>query len=91
MDKNKIALSSLALDLKRVALGYWRGSNDMAERFFEEALKRKKEIDSRKVKPYIRNLLSNFEKIKFDKDQKRQAEDALMYSTLFQNASLVKK
>ena len=91
MDKNKIALSSLALDLKRAAVGYFRGSNSMAERFFEEALRRKKEIDSRKVKPYIRNLLSNFEKIKFDHDQKRQAEDALMYSTLFQNASLAKE
>ena len=88
MDKNKIALSSLALDLKRVALGYFRGSNSMAERFFEEALKRKKEIDSREVKPYIRNLLSNFEKIKFDRDQKRKAENALMYSILFQNASI---
>ncbi|OGH18661.1 MAG: hypothetical protein A2868_00380 [Candidatus Levybacteria bacterium RIFCSPHIGHO2_01_FULL_40_15b] len=88
MDKNKIALSSLALDLKRVALGYFRGSNSMAERFFEEALKRRKEIDSRKVKPYIRNLLSNFEKIKFYRDRERQAEDALMYSTLFQNASI---
>lgn len=91
MDKNKIALSSLALDLKRVAIGYWRGSNGMAERFFEEALRRKKEIDNKKVKPYIRNLLLNFEKIKLDKDQKRQAETALMYSTLFQNASLAKE
>lgn len=91
MDKNKIALSSLALDSKRVALGYFRGSNSVAERFFEEALMRKKEIDGRQVKPYIRNLLASFEKIKFDRDQKRQAEDALMYSTLFQNASLVKK
>lgn len=91
MDKNRIVLSSLALDLKRVALGYWRGSNSMAERFFEEALRRKKEIDNKKVKPYIRNLLLNFEKIKLDKNQKRKAETALMYSTLFQNASLVKE
>lgn len=91
MDKNKIALSSLALDLRRVALGYWRGSNDMAERFFEEALKRKHEIDSTKIKPYIRNLLSGFEKIKLEQDDKRKAEDALMYSVLFQNASLAMK
>lgn len=91
MDKNKIALSSLALDLKRVALGYWRGSNSMAERFFGEALKRKREIDSTKTKPYIKNLLSSFEKIKLEKDEKRKAEDALMYSTLFQNASLAKE
>ena len=91
MDKNKIALSSLALDLKRVALGYFRGSNSMAERFFKEALKRKHEIDSTKIKPYVKNLLTGFEKIQFEKDEKRKAEDALMYSTLFQNASLAKK
>lgn len=91
MDKNKIALSSLALDLKRVAFGYFRGSNNVAERFFEEALRRKREIDSTKTKPYIKNLLSSFEKIKLEKDGKRKAEDALMYSTLFQNASLAKE
>lgn len=91
MDKNKIALSSLALDLKRVALGYWRGSKSMSERFFEEALKRKAEIDSRKTKPYVKSLLENFEKIRFGEDDKRKAEDALMYSILFQNASLAKE
>ena len=91
MDKNKIALTSLALDLKRVALGYWRGSNNVAERFLEEALKRKHEIDGKKIRPYVKNLLISFEKIKIEKDEKRKAEDALMYSTLFQNASLAKK
>ena len=40
---NKIILSSLAMDLKRAAIGYNRGSYIMADRFFEEALKRKKE------------------------------------------------
>lgn len=91
MDKNKIVLSSLALDLKRVALGYWRGSNKMAERFLAEAFKRKREIDSTKIRPYLKNLLTNFDKIKLEKDEKRKAEDALMYSTLFQNASLAKE
>lgn len=39
--KNLIVLSSLAMDLKRAAIGLNRGSNKMANRFFEEALKRK--------------------------------------------------
>ena len=53
-----ISLSSLAMDLKRAALGYHRGSNKMADRFFAEALKRKEEINPESVKPYINNLLS---------------------------------
>lgn len=89
MDKNKLALSSLAMDLKRVALGYYRGSDAMAERFFEEALKRRKEINQKSVKPYVRRILNNLEAIKSQKLHKEIAEDALMYSTLLQNASLI--
>lgn len=85
---NKIALSSLALDLRRVALAYDRGSEKVADRFFEEALKRKKEVEVSKIKPYIVKLLDEFEDIKLEEDQQKRAEDALMYSTLFQNAAL---
>lgn len=90
MDKQrqKIALSSLAMDLKRVALGYYRGSYITANRFFEEALKRRKEVDKKAIKPYIRKILVDLEKIKNQKDLKDIAEDTLMYSTLLQNASL---
>ena len=90
MSRNQIALSSLSMDLKRAALGFHRGSTEMAERFFEEALKRKKEVDLREVKPYIKDLLNKLENIKNEKDKQRLAEDALMYSTLFQNAALAK-
>lgn len=86
--KNKLALSSLALDLKRMALAYHRGSEKVASRFFEEALKRKQEVDVSKIKPYVVDLLDKFEKIKFEKERDKRAEDALMYSTLFQNAAL---
>lgn len=89
MDNNKIALSSLALDLWRVALGYHRGSNKMAERFYEEALKRKAEIDTSKIKPYVKTLLDKIELLQLEKDDMQRAEDALMYSTIFQNAALV--
>ena len=85
---NKVALSSLALDLKRIALAYHRGSEKVASRFFKEALKRKQEIDVLEIKPYVVDLLEKFEKIKSYKDRQKKAEDALMYSILFQNAAI---
>ena len=85
---NQIALASLAMDLRRVALGDHRGSKQMGQRFFEEALKRKGEIDLTNLKPYLRILLSQFPTIKNQKDGMEIAEDALMYSTLFQNAAM---
>lgn len=88
MDSNKIALSSLAMDLKRVALGYYRGSDAMAKRFLEEALKREKEIDRSLVKPYISTVLDQIKSIRQKKNKLDIAEDALMYSTLLQNACL---
>ena len=90
MNKNQIALSSLAMDLKRVALGYHRGSTAMGERFLSEALKRKTEVDIISVKPYIKKLLEKIELLVNEKDKQKLAEDALMYSTLFQNAALAK-
>lgn len=88
MSTTQIALSSLAMDLKRVALGYHRGSNVMAERFLEEALKRRDEINSLTVKPYIEKLLLKLGQIRLENDIERKAEDALLYSILFQNAAI---
>jgi hypothetical protein len=85
---NKQILGALAMDLKRVALGYSRGSNIMAERFFEEALKRKNEIDVKDLKPYLVKYLNKIENVKKENSDKA-AEDALLYSTLFQNAASV--
>jgi hypothetical protein len=83
--KNKQILGALAMDLKRVAIGYFRGSTPMAERFFAEALKRRNELDQREMKPYLLKLLRNMERIKTEKE----ADNALLYSTIFQNASQV--
>jgi hypothetical protein len=83
--KNKAILGALAMDLKRAALGFYRGSDVMAERFFAEALKRRDEVDQREIKPYLSKFLQGLEKIKIEKG----AEDALLYSTIFQNASQV--
>ena len=84
---NKQVLGALALDLKRVALGYFRGSTPMAERFFEEALKRRNEIDSANLKPYLVKFLNDMENLN-KKDLKKAADDALLYSTIFQNAAV---
>ncbi len=88
MDKNKIALSSLSMDLKRAALGYYRDSNKMADRFLQEAMKRKREVNLTLVKPYVKDLLNKLDYIEKEKDKQGIAEDILMYSTLFQNAAL---
>ncbi len=85
---NKIIFGALAMDLKRVALGYHRGSDAMAERFFEEALLRRNELDLETVRPYLVKILQNLENIK-KQNKEKSAEDALLYSTLFQNASQV--
>jgi len=85
---NKQILGALALDLKRVAIGYFRGSTAMSERFFEEAMKRRNELDNTNLKPYLVKLLKDMENLKKEK-RERVAEDALFYSTIFQNASTI--
>ena len=85
MNDQKIILSSLAMDLKRVAVGLHRGSQKMAERFSEEALARKKELNLRRVQPYLVKLLHDMETSLAGKDNQKKSEDALMYSTLLQN------
>ena len=87
MTDQKIILSSLALDLKRVALGLNRGSQNMAARFSEEALVRKRELNINKVQPYLAKLLSGVERSLAGEDNQKKSEDALMYSTLLQNYS----
>jgi hypothetical protein len=85
---NKQILGALSLDLKRVAIGYFRGSAIMSQKFFEEAMKRRDEIDNTTLKPYLVKFLNDMENLKNKKDD-RAAEDALLYSTIFQNASMI--
>lgn len=85
---NKLALASLAMDLKRTATGYHRGSVKTGERFFREALQRKEEIDIENVKPYLQKLLKQLSTIDFEEEKEKVAEKALTYSILFQNAAL---
>ncbi|MFH0749935.1 MAG: hypothetical protein V1917_03440 [Candidatus Gottesmanbacteria bacterium] len=81
--ENKIALASLAMDLKRVALGLHRKSNTMANRFLHEAMKRKDEVDTKKLHPYMQHIFMKL-------NEQLDAEDALMYSTRIQNYVLYK-
>lgn len=90
MSEDKIALGSLALDLKRVAIGYFRQSNKMADRFCVEAIKRKEDINTSNIKPYLKKILENLPLVLAQKDKQKLAEDALMYSTIVQNYVLHK-
>lgn len=87
MNNQKILIESLAMDLKRVALGLHRGSTTMAERFKQEVLKREGELKNQKIDDYLKKLLEESRKA-LQNDSDRVAEDALMYSTLFQNYRL---
>lgn len=75
-------IGALAMDLKRVSLGLYRGSEAMANRFWQEVIKRKSEIEVSKTPKYIENLLN-------DLNDKKDFEKLLMYSTLLQNYSQV--
>lgn len=88
MNKSFVSLSSISMDLERVAMGYQRGSLRMADRFLEEALMRKSEIDKNQLSPHIKKLMDALDRITKEKDTQKKAEDALMYSILFQNAAL---
>lgn len=76
------------MDLKRSAIGYQRNSTGMAERFYFEALKRKKEIDKKYLAPYLITLLDEVEQLPKVEDSAQKAEKSLTLSTLFQNAAV---
>ncbi|OGE18866.1 hypothetical protein A3D83_04530 [Candidatus Daviesbacteria bacterium RIFCSPHIGHO2_02_FULL_41_10] len=89
MNNQKLIIESLAMDLKRVALGLHRGSFVMADRFKDEALKRGSELENQELGSYIKKILERTkEALLYQKPD--SAEDILMYSTLFQNFALKK-
>lgn len=90
MDDQKAIIESLAMDLKRLALGLYRGSFAMADRFKEEALKRSQELENQNSSSYLKVLIQRTKEV-LRSDKERMAEDALMYSTLFQNFALKKR
>lgn len=86
---NREALSSLAMDLKRIALAYHRGSDKTATRFIVEAKRWAKSVDTKSAPHYIATLLTNLDTTLDNTDKNRAAEDSLMYSTLLQNYALL--
>ncbi len=86
MNHTETQLASISMDLKRVALGFHRNSNLMANRFSTEVIRRSKEVDMKGLKPYIQKLLGSLEHLLSNNDKKKVAEDALMCSTLLQNS-----
>lgn len=90
MDKKlnqKIIIESLAMDLKRVALGLQRNSLSTANKFKEEAFERAHELEGQNLNEYLKKLLLYMKKM-IQGTSERVAEDALMLSTLFQNFAL---
>jgi len=82
---NKIVLSSLTLDLKRIALGLHKKSYRLADRFNQEAIQRQTEVKSEELPIYLQQVLSKVkESLSLDNNEKK-AEDLLMYSTIIQN------
>ncbi len=81
----KEILSCICMDLKRVALGYHRGSDTMAKRFAQEALKRIEQIDSSTLEPYMKAVLQQTKDLLTQTNTVKMSEDSLMYSTLLQN------
>ena len=85
MENNTLALASLAMDLKRVALGLHSGSTTTAKRFAVEARKRTQEINREALVPYMQTIISQLDNVLVDSPAGRTAEDALMYSQIIQN------
>ncbi|HLD26277.1 MAG TPA: hypothetical protein VJC05_04525 [Candidatus Andersenbacteria bacterium] len=84
MNDKKIIIESLAMDLKRVAVGLHRGSTAMAHRFKQEALQRQQELEELELNDYLKKIVADSKKA-IQSKQPEAYEDVLMYSTLFQN------
>lgn len=82
---NQQILQALSMDLIRVAIGYHRGSNRMAERFVMEIKKREEGIMVEDIKPYMRKILRSMFLAINNTNCEKVAEDSLMYSTLIRN------
>lgn len=84
MDNQKIVLESLAMDLKRAALGLHQGSPKMAEVFMKGALGYKKQAAEYDLDPYMVLLLKRIEDV-LKNHAYGKSDDLLMYGTLVQN------
>jgi hypothetical protein len=78
MTNQQQIIGALAMDLKRVAMAKYDGSEKVAERFWQEVIKRKTEVLKTELPNYLKNLYVQIENNN-DKD------NLLMYSVVLQN------
>lgn len=88
MIQSHVSLAALSMDLKRVALASYNHSFKVADRFIQESLVKKNRIDVARERLHIQRLLTSLDAVLSQKDTAKLAEDALLYSTLLQNAAL---
>lgn len=87
MNQTKLLIGSLSNDLYRAAGMIQRGSLIGAQRFVVEAQRWTKDLQHKKVKPYIRDIVADLKDNHQQLDM-AQAEKYLMYSVLLQNYAL---
>ena len=78
MTNQQQIIGALAMDLKRVAMAKYNGSEKVADRFWQEVIKRKTEVLKTELPNYLKNLYVQIENNN-DKD------NLLMYSVVLQN------
>ncbi len=88
MIQANVPLAALSMDLKRVALASHSHSQKVADRFIQESLAKKNKLDPATQRPHVRRLLTTLDAMLSQKDTAKLAEDALLYSTLLQNAAM---
>jgi serine/threonine protein phosphatase PrpC len=89
MTETKQLIGALSNDLFRIASLSHRGSEKAALRFAQEASKRVADLQDRKVKQYIRDVIGKINDILSEENQlKENCDNMLMYSVLLQNYCL---
>lgn len=89
-DALRTDILSLALDLKRITVGYQNNSLEMMGRFQLEADRWLRRIEPDKVAPYIAKIIGFLPEKLVNPDEAQRAEDALTYSVILQNYALTK-
>jgi hypothetical protein len=84
---NKFILQAMALDLKRVAIGYHSGSIIMADRFLQEVITRKSQLDMSSLSHGLQKVLEKVDLLDSEQNHTKRAEDALTFSTIFLSLS----
>lgn len=78
----KQEIGALALDLKRVAIGYQNNSPEMSATFLTAVEKQLDKLKQYRFGPEIKGYLSKVRRLVSKKYSYNQADDALTYSTL---------